>query len=413
MVISLKEKQSGMTLIELLIAMLIGTLLILGATSMFIANKRVYKEVDFQGRLAENARFGMEMMIRDLRMAGFMGCAVQQGINNRLDVLNTDSTQNKTNLLSYITKNSSECSSAGLTDANCDQANSIEGFDNTDGTTAWNPSGSTDPTDADVVLVNNTDGFTVRFMEDTNANLCADMNSSTDEVQATSQSSTISIGSGVFVQGGVYGVGDCEATNIFQLVNNDTSEPFSLQHSTGGTFSPGNQESSLSKIYTTGSAACATPSAASPVDIFIFRARRYFIATEAAIDGGRPALYRQTFDTSEDSDTPTVHSERLIDGVENMQILFGEDVSSATQPLDRVADEYKKAIDVDNWENVVSVKIAVLFSTVEQDFSAPLDTDTYQLLDEAAFDPTPGADDHRRRKILEATVSLRNRQLSI
>ena len=116
MVISLKDKQSGLTLIELLIAMLIGTLLILGATSMFIANKRVYKEVDFQGRLAENARFGMEMMIRDLRMAGFMGCAVQQGINNRLDVLNTDGTQNKTNLLSYITKNSSECSSAGLTD---------------------------------------------------------------------------------------------------------------------------------------------------------------------------------------------------------------------------------------------------------------------------------------------------------
>ncbi len=58
---SLKENQNGLTLIELLIAMLIGTLLILGATSMFIANKRVYKEVDFQGRLAENARFGMEI----------------------------------------------------------------------------------------------------------------------------------------------------------------------------------------------------------------------------------------------------------------------------------------------------------------------------------------------------------------
>ena len=67
------SKQRGLTLIELLIAMLIGTLLILGATSMFIANKRVYKEVDYQGRLAENARFAMEMMTRDLRMAGFVG----------------------------------------------------------------------------------------------------------------------------------------------------------------------------------------------------------------------------------------------------------------------------------------------------------------------------------------------------
>jgi len=47
---SSQQKQSGLTLLELLIAMAIGTLLILGATSMFIANKRVYKEVDFQGR---------------------------------------------------------------------------------------------------------------------------------------------------------------------------------------------------------------------------------------------------------------------------------------------------------------------------------------------------------------------------
>ena len=39
-----QKKQQGLTLLELLIAMLIGTLLILGATSMFIANKRVYKE---------------------------------------------------------------------------------------------------------------------------------------------------------------------------------------------------------------------------------------------------------------------------------------------------------------------------------------------------------------------------------
>ena len=81
-----QQKQSGLTLIELLIAMFLGTLLILGATSMFIANKRVYKEVDFQGRLAENARFGMEMMIRDLRMAGFRGCAVNQDVENNLNI---------------------------------------------------------------------------------------------------------------------------------------------------------------------------------------------------------------------------------------------------------------------------------------------------------------------------------------
>ena len=41
-----------------------------------------------------------------------------------------------------------------------------------------------------------------------------------------------------------------------------------------------------------------------------------------------------------------------------------------------------------------------------------LSTD-YQLLDAAPFDPTTGANARRRRKIVEATVALRNRQLSI
>ena len=126
-----QQKQRGLTLIELLIAMFLGTLLILGATSMFIANKRVYKEVDFQGRLAENARFGMEMMIRDLRMAGFRGCAVNQDIVNNLGIRLTSGPhsgkQDPKQLLSFVANSSSECASQGITDDACVQTNSIEG----------------------------------------------------------------------------------------------------------------------------------------------------------------------------------------------------------------------------------------------------------------------------------------------
>ena len=123
------SKQRGLTLIELLIAMLIGTLLILGATSMFIANKRVYKEVDYQGRLAENIRFAMEMMTRDLRMAGFVGCAVQQQPFNRLNVL-AGAAQDPQLLLSYLSQ------TIGAV-----QANAIEGSESAGN---WLPSGSAD-----------------------------------------------------------------------------------------------------------------------------------------------------------------------------------------------------------------------------------------------------------------------------
>jgi type IV pilus assembly protein PilW len=127
---------------------------------------------------------------------------------------------------------------------------------------------------------------------------------------------------------------------------------------------------------------------------------------------GSPGLYRQIFDANPNlGNVFGEYAERLIDGVENMQILYGVDTTG-----NRIPNNYLTATAVANWEDVVTVKLALLFATVDEDFSAPLDaTNNYQLLNAAPFDPTPGAgnDDRRRRKIVEATVSLRNRQLSI
>jgi type IV pilus assembly protein PilW len=176
-----------------------------------------------------------------------------------------------------------------------------------------------------------------------------------------------------------------------------------LDHTIGGG-SPGNVSGTLSKQYTV---ADTTNCSASPADIMIFRARRYFVGQD---QNGSPGLYRQIFDANpNNANLFEEFAERLIDGVENMQILYGEDTSG-----NRVANVYANATAVANWEDVVSVKLALLFATVDEDFTAPLDTtNNYQLLNAAPFDPTPVADDHRRRKIVEATVSLRNRQLSI
>ena len=401
------SKQRGLTLIELLIAMLIGTLLILGATSMFIANKRVYKEVDYQGRLAENARFAMEMMTRDLRMAGFVGCAVQQEVFNRLNVL-TGTAQDPRQLLSYLSK-----TSGGV------QANAIEG---SEAGGNWLPSGSTDAAAGGtaisspdnrtatfgvmnpVTMLNNSDGFTVRFLEDTNTNLCVDMTSVNDNLNAQAQAGA-QIPGGLFISGQIFAASDCEATNIFQLTADAAAPgPFTLQH-TAGAGVPGNNVNTLSKPYTVAIQGDCT---ASPVDIHIFRARRYFIANDL---NGNPGLYRQTFDINSDmipvNNVPMEFAERLIDGVENMQILYGEDTNG-----NRVPNAYQTAINVVNWANVVSVKIAVLFATPDEDFSAPLNADTYTLLNQVGVDPTPAVDDRRRRKVVEATISLRNRQIS-
>ena len=251
-----------------------------------------------------------------------------------------------------------------------------------------------------VTMLPTSDGFTVRFLEDTNTNLCANMNSTDDKLVAGAQAGATIAGS-TFLGGGIYAAADCEATNIFQLRADDDTSPFDLEHGAGG--DPGNLTGDLSKQYTVSD---PTNCSASPVDIMIFRARRYFVATDP--DGNFPGLYRQVFDSNpNNANRFEEYAERLIDGVENMQILYGEDTSG-----NRVPDAYLTATAVGNWANVVSVKLALLFATVFEDFTASFDAGTYHLLDTLAFDPTPGADDRRRRKIVEATVSLRNRQLS-
>ena len=70
-----RQQQQGLTLLEILIAMSVGLLLLLGATSMFVSNKRIYREQQIMAHLQENMRFTAETMLYDLRMAGYVGCA--------------------------------------------------------------------------------------------------------------------------------------------------------------------------------------------------------------------------------------------------------------------------------------------------------------------------------------------------
>jgi type IV pilus assembly protein PilW len=131
--------------------------------------------------------------------------------------------------------------------------------------------------------------------------------------------------------------------------------------------------------------------------------RRYFIGTDAAT--GEPGLFiygRDTMDLDNDGNRAEIINQQFIEGVENMQILYGEDTNT-----DGVADTYVAANAVTVWDNVVSMRIALLMRTLQQDFTAPLDTATYNLLG-TVVNPTP--DDRHRRRVFETTIEIRNRR---
>lgn len=63
----------GLSLLELMIAMTLGLVVVLGVTTVFLGSKQGYRMQESTGRLQENARFAMDLLSREIRHADFWG----------------------------------------------------------------------------------------------------------------------------------------------------------------------------------------------------------------------------------------------------------------------------------------------------------------------------------------------------
>jgi len=75
----------GMTLIELMVAMVIGLLVLGAVTSIFLSSQQAYRTTEGLGRVQEGMQFGFELMARDLREAGGNPCDVNLPVANVAD----------------------------------------------------------------------------------------------------------------------------------------------------------------------------------------------------------------------------------------------------------------------------------------------------------------------------------------
>ena len=67
------REQRGLTLIELMVDITIGTILLLGLGTVFFNSSRAYRELDRAGQMLENGRYALTLLTEDLRHAGFYG----------------------------------------------------------------------------------------------------------------------------------------------------------------------------------------------------------------------------------------------------------------------------------------------------------------------------------------------------
>lgn len=307
--------QAGVGLVEIMIALVIGLILIAGASKIFLDGKQTYRLQDAQSRLQENARFALELLTNDIRMVGFSGCANLSSITPTV-----------------IATSPSIALSA---------ATAVSGNDA--GSSSWNPglsatlSGLSKPPRAD------TDVITVQFSQGCGAHLKGNMAAVNANIQILSPNSCgIDAGDALMIS-------DCVAADVFRATSTFGGAPTqTVAHANNL-----NTSNNLSKTYQR------------DAELFIFASRTYYIANGA---GGQPSLWRLDNTAATGGDNPI----ELVEGVENMQIFYSEDTDG-----DRIPNQYLTVNNVSNLANVVAVRASLLLRTLDNNLLPVAQTYSY------------------------------------
>ena len=79
-----KKAQQGFSLVELMIAMLLGLLLLVGVVNLFLGSSQTYRLQEALFRVQESGRFALDIIQRDLLNAGFQN-VIPIGANRDTD----------------------------------------------------------------------------------------------------------------------------------------------------------------------------------------------------------------------------------------------------------------------------------------------------------------------------------------
>lgn len=77
--------QKGLSLIELMIALLLGSILTLGLVQLFSSNSDTFRLAEATARIQESGRLAHEILGRAIRNADYWGCVRHAGVVNQLD----------------------------------------------------------------------------------------------------------------------------------------------------------------------------------------------------------------------------------------------------------------------------------------------------------------------------------------
>lgn len=323
MVIAKKKLQSGMSLVELMVAMVIGLFLTAGVFTMFSMSSSNVTTTSQFNQLQENGRIALAIIERDISQLGFMG-----------DITGTDFIVG-TNTNVEVAALTSDCVGAGLNNATLPDNKPAHfrrlwGYENS-------------PTSEHLSCLDN-----------------GDVKDNTDVLQLKRFLGP-------------------------SIPEGDSNAIYAASNSSQAAFFVGK------KPVTT----------IENARVWEYQHHIYYIANDTR---GIPVLRRKRL--TDVGMTENINDDQLVEGIENIQYLFGFDNDGDSTPDSFIPASSVTALMWDNegFQRLVAIKAFILVRAINQDRSYTNETQ-YQLGDKTITIP---ANDHYRRKIMSTTIVLEN-----
>lgn len=385
-------KQQGVTLIELLVGLLLGLLLTGIMGTIYVTSKISFNSNTQVARVQENLRFTASFLQRDVRELSYSECGNTVELLNRLDTANPNYIVEATtsgiygweysgtgigqNYALAYTSLSNDASRAEVASARTSNAGTADSWDDLNDQDLPALIAGFSPMAGSDVLMLASEYKTDIELTNTNGVLSTELG--------------VAEGGAEIGQGHVLKVGDCRRQEKFQNNSADAGVISRASSSLGG-FNPSNSADKLADNWKAG----YTDSDSVYSEVL----KVYYVGTGTA---GLPSLFLYTSEcglSALGSGCSSIENVELIEGVENLQLVYGEDTDD-----DGIANIYRTANDVTDFAEVVSIRAGLLLRSVEQ--TEDVDGEVYTLVDEVDVNPP---DLRLIRYASNMTLHLRNR----
>jgi len=351
-------KQTGLSLIELMVALGLGAFLVAGVVQVFLSNKSSERVETSLARLQENGRFAIDLITGDLRKSQYLGCNTGDSV---LTVMATNT-----------------------------EFDGVRGYEK--GASSWATlpalplriTSGTDPIRDEARA--GSDVLSVQMGVRLNTNLSAEVNDTSVAVSITDNPScALSQGSEVILS-------SCITSHLFEITNSQTCDSSTTPNPTTLEFdNSGNTVTSIEAPYDLDS------------ELMQYQDRTWYVAdTDRDFNGYSVfALFRDV----------NGQKEEMIEGVEAMQVQFGVRVRGSNPPAYRFVDATDATLNFgDNWDGVHMVRIAILLQTFDSVRESD-DVRSYRLLAtnvDASTTTAQHSGGRALRQVFTTSVALRN-----